>query len=553
MDKLQILKMSDLRKRMEHEDYSLMVSLILSKEIVMYDYVEYLFLDNINAYLLFKKRIDELEKVNKCFQVKFSVKEEIMLRRLFCIFEYEKKQQKFNAIAKILKKSHPTHYQYAKNSKDLVSIVQFIKTQSIKSKEAKYQITIEELFILTYLAFIFNKDIEYHQSLPDLTGTRYLTILNSVFIEREEQMKSFSKLKMSSEEIESVSKYMYNPNLESKNIFEIREDILNAKMKEFNLENDKDSLYQLDLRAQILECYREALIYIDIQPELYERQMMSAEDLKVIFKLKNFYSEKYSWTSTENIIFITSLFYMYGLSREYKEARSSLINGYKNQTYHTFSEEKKRQEIQLELKRLKAINEEKTSLNKELLFEKRLFKKNMEELRAEIVSLKAENQRLLKENQDKDILLKDKEVDVRDLNLNKSNLYVKKTEPFIAYEMLHYEESDNKSPSVTEDEMINFLKSKKLIIIGGYKKWLLKLKNVLPNIVYFTSDQASTLSFTQKDGYIFFNTSSNAHKLFRKVMKEAQKEGKAIYYLNHSGNIDRTLIDIYQQLINVKE
>lgn len=98
------------------------------------------------------------------------------------------------------------------------------------------------------------------------------------------------------------------------------------------------------------------------------------------------------------------------------------------------------------------------------------------------------------------------------------------------------------------DETIDFETKKELLsahpiaVIGGHPKWTKHMKEIYPDFIYFDSENVGgNLDFLKRKGLkVFFHATYNGHPLYGRVTKQMRLNDNPLYYLNESGNIERT-------------
>ncbi|WP_144550692.1 hypothetical protein [Bacillus sp. X1(2014)] len=109
------------------------------------------------------------------------------------------------------------------------------------------------------------------------------------------------------------------------------------------------------------------------------------------------------------------------------------------------------------------------------------------------------------------------------------------------------EKTDNNAPSL--NTMNEYIRSMKIIIIGGSLNWQQKLKEVFPTIEFFEVDEKNRdISKIKRVDAVFINTTIFAHSFYKKIMKELSKKETPLFYLGGQNNIEKTTLEIYQWL-----
>ena len=108
-------------------------------------------------------------------------------------------------------------------------------------------------------------------------------------------------------------------------------------------------------------------------------------------------------------------------------------------------------------------------------------------------------------------------------------------------------ESYDKEETVSLEEMIMFLESRKGAIVGGRVEWVNKLKEVLPKYVYITiEDINKDFSYLNRVNTLYVYTGCLSHALYRNVMSNIDKTNISVAYINSQTNIELTIRKMYE-------
>ena len=104
--------------------------------------------------------------------------------------------------------------------------------------------------------------------------------------------------------------------------------------------------------------------------------------------------------------------------------------------------------------------------------------------------------------------------------------------------------------TVTKEEKIKFLKSKKFCIIGGHQNWTYKIKALFPDWTYLKVKATSAkgdeaLLSTER---VFFFTDTLSHVSFYRLSNMAKTNNIPCSYL-HSVNLDLVIEELYSEAI----
>lgn len=100
--------------------------------------------------------------------------------------------------------------------------------------------------------------------------------------------------------------------------------------------------------------------------------------------------------------------------------------------------------------------------------------------------------------------------------------------------------------SVSEEEKIQALKKRRIMVIGGSHQWQKKLKQVIPEIsLVYTDDYLRHQDLWKKSEYVFVNTSVLSHNAYYKLMKLIRKNQTTLFYLKDHRNVSLTISEMY--------
>ena len=108
-----------------------------------------------------------------------------------------------------------------------------------------------------------------------------------------------------------------------------------------------------------------------------------------------------------------------------------------------------------------------------------------------------------------------------------------------------YEATD----SVSVDAMKGYLRTLKIIIVGGHSNWRQKMKQEFPDWTYIDASVSGTLesSIVDKADHVYFFTDSISHSTYFKYMNIVRDHDVNYGYI-HGVNIKNTVRKIYKEL-----
>lgn len=201
-----------------------------------------------------------------------------------------------------------------------------------------------------------------------------------------------------------------------------------------------------------------------------------------------------------------------GVSKEYEETRNNSLKEVEEQNYYEIEKNnEKHQQI------IQEVKQKESRLNIQFVVQKESNQKleeQNEQLEREVARLKQELEKRA-EN--------DKEL--------------------IALRNFVFEQKEATTPEETvESDEKERLSAYDIVIIGGSAPWTKAMKNHFPNFSYIGANAVnSDLSLLNRKGvHVFFNTATNSHTQYERVMKVMRQNENPFYYLNENANIDRT-------------
>lgn len=114
---------------------------------------------------------------------------------------------------------------------------------------------------------------------------------------------------------------------------------------------------------------------------------------------------------------------------------------------------------------------------------------------------------------------------------------------------LVYKEEKEEEKTLSLPTMIDHINATKIVIIGGAINWQQKLKDALPSLHLFETDEVNRdLSIIRRMDAVFINTTLLSHAFYEKVIKELNRSGTPLFYLSGHSNIEKTIQEIYSLL-----
>ena len=107
-------------------------------------------------------------------------------------------------------------------------------------------------------------------------------------------------------------------------------------------------------------------------------------------------------------------------------------------------------------------------------------------------------------------------------------------------------ENPEKLPSLSVDEKIAILHTRKVCIVGGHPNWTSKLKELFPDWIYLKPESVSSVGEDALNSveHVFFFTDTLSHASFRRYFTAAKAKNIPIGYL-HAINLARAIDELY--------
>lgn len=211
--------------------------------------------------------------------------------------------------------------------------------------------------------------------------------------------------------------------------------------------------------------------------------------------------------------------YCYSIIKEYRETRDNCLPQIEESIHYDIESIKKEAQIQIsEIKK----NEKKlhNELNKK--------REMIQCLEQELAKARKEAENLQGE-------LEKKSVNDHELIALREYIFNEKTK---CNEDVNELSLDSKKKELAEKEVI---------IIGGHENWVTKMKQVFPEFLYISPDSTNRkIDFLKEPNKIIvFNTATNSHSLYYKVISVINNKNK-LHYLNGNYNVDMAIEKIYE-------
>lgn len=453
----------------------------------------------------------------------------IYAKKLAGIYESNTKENDFSDIIKIGRKAFNKIYRNISNKGP-------VQVEHIKKYLDKTYAIGEETLVVIYLLGL--EDIDIILPSIELEYVQHVIEFYGNYDTRDNDFKLTEKeYKTSKKDIESLRKLLGL----DKGIHNLGDIITSALATDLNNHNKRcDMLSQPhkkvycsnDLEEKNIDKYQvyDLMTYVTSYTDLFFQFKLNCMNLfrdsaisqkEIDYILYNVNVHRPTLDNDDLLkMYAISSFFIFGLYKEYKYTRDKYLKEC-TEDYVVENEKIKKQLLELtsEARDTKRIYEEKTTL----------INNEKKELLKEIERLKKENNRL--QNQVEEYKEAKKE------NIKLRN-YV-----FSNSQSVNNEDDEE----IIEDEIdIKVFEGKKIAVLGGSTNWINKMKEVLPNAIYATSDtKNSSLDFIDKDTYVFINTTMG-HEFYNKIQSITNKLHIDYNYISNPNK--RTITNVNQSL-----
>lgn len=459
----------------------------------------------------------------------YSTKSEEKIRQVAAILEWSIQVQRFAQIEKLIKKGYKFVYQYFHLNKR-IDFEHFMRSYA-KRKKTKVVKEIDLIYhniVLWYLCKQYGKSFNKE----NVAWRSFQDVLLATFNEVEIQKVMFSKksLAENKKEIERLYReYEISRHIRFDTIGTFLDYLISIRLKKIQEANPNISVEEAEKKVFEVSPTR----YIGAiggwlkTLQIHEMDALnqipfSKMELDTVF-LELLYAQKYHYiTNDDQDLFLITCLYQKCLVSLYHETKQMYL-------------EQSKREYYLGLKAKEArIKEQEAELSRK----EREWKLKNQQLQREVDGLTEE--------------LRQKTYTIRQLEQQIENLEDYSEEVFAlrtyAYKVERTEENEEENvPSL--NTMIEFIKSMNIVVIGGSLNWQQKLKEWLPSVELFETDEITRdLSRIKRVDAVFINTAVLSHAFYKKVMKEMNKKGTPLFYLGGHSNMEKTLLEIYKWL-----
>lgn len=479
-----------------------------------------------NSHAYYKAYRESNYYSNELFEL-FKTDEFIHMKKMTGILMYSEQQNDSKTIQGLIKKGFNPIYRYVSNQKtpDYAKIMELAQRRREIEAVSETEL-ISVTLVSLYLATALGKEMKNHKAAMLWLQTIATNYDQMIYAKNNPYEKQIEEKK------ERVDKWL---------------EYLDAKRSKFNINNILDNLIEKDV-DRLLEknnMTRERLTmnqYTEIRNQTFSDSQSDISNrigfLSGMFKIMGVSESAYGTTleeaklkkilaqfeklmelndlsEEEGPLAIMVVLMMAGFAKEYEDTRENSLKEAQEQSYYEIekSYDKNQEEVQ-------ALKKEQTKLNSKLITEREKF-----------LFLKKKD-----ENQEREIKRLKDELE-------------KKTETekeLIALRTFVFEQRENKVEEIVETTDEDKLKEEDVVIIGGNENWVKQMKQRFPDFTYVGANAVNVdLSFLNRPGVnVFFNTATNSHAQYERVMKVMNKNDNDFYYLNDTTNVDKTIFQM---------
>ncbi|MGG3563308.1 hypothetical protein ABES03_17085 [Neobacillus rhizosphaerae] len=457
----------------------------------------------------------------------YSTQSEERIRKVAGMVAWSEENSDFSPIEQLLKKGYKFVYQYMQQH-SFIDFEHFMRTFSRRQK-GKMVKEIELIYQNIVLWFLcvredrpFNRENVAWKSFQDvLCTTLYEIKLQKVIFSKDMLEKHKKEIALLYKEY-NIPK---NPRFDSLGgLFEylISDNLKRMYETDPNCptERAEKKVFQ-DTPAKYIGALGGWLKTLHIyELDATEQIPLTKYDLDAVF-LEILYAKKYNYiTKQDQDLFFISCLYIKCVSSLYRETKNLYLDHSKVDFFLEMKTKEKKLKQQ-EAKLLRRSQEWESTLKRQT--------KKIEGLTSELSEAQAK---------------------IRQLEQHINSLEDYTDEVHALRNFVYREEQMDPTDHPPLDTMIEFIKSKRIVIFGGSITWQQKLREHLPNVEFVeVDDKNRDISKIKRVDAVFINTTVFAHSFYKKIMKELSNSQTPLFYINGQSNIEKTTLEIYNWLV----
>lgn len=470
--------------------------------------------------------------VDDVFFALYPTEQAARMRKVVGIIEKAYNEDSMQVIFTLIRKSHSTIYRYIKNA-DVVDERHLWKL-FLKGGKTGEEVSEKELgnmvVIASYLLTTMKKPFKPMGALETwlnkwfnflVQQTRDSFVIPENMVENQaEAVRGYMKdyrVKESNYHIDNVLDNRIEWEISSR----IAEKGYRIPFPQEVYDKERKEAFRAGKDSSLIGFYSGMLKGFGISEFIYA-DLMTKKEYEVMFaRYADLVKSNHIPEESQSAAMIASI-YMAGLAKEYLNTREAILKE---------SEEA-------------AFYEQEKITNQ---YEKKL-QKTKESERNMTIQFVGQQERV--ESMEKTIQTLKKEVERQQQELDKRSEQDKEIQALREY--VFSLQADESAEEDNEESLEELTKGKKVVIIGGNLNWQKKVKEAYPTFSFISGDSknANLSPLNKKNTLVFFNTSSNSHGLYYRVVKEMAKNENPLFYLNESGSLERTERAIRRALKN---
>lgn len=477
-----------------------------------------------NSHIYYKAYRESDYYNNELFEL-FTTDEFMHMKKLAGILMDSIQKDDSQVIRSLIKKGFNPIYRYISNqSKPDYAQIMKLAQRGRKLEEVTETELISVTLVTIYMVMALGKEMKNQEAAMQWLQTIVDNYQQMIYAKNNPYEKQIEEKK---ERVNEWLKYLdaknskYNVNNILDNLIEKDVDRL---LNEYNMSRDRLTMNQYkDIRTQTfakgdvsnkIGFLSGMMKIMGVSESAYGTTLEEAYLKKVLAQFEKL-RESNELSEEESPFALIAVLMLAGFSKEYENTRKNSLRESQEQSYYEFekSYDKNQEEVQ-ELKKEQSKLKAKLTTEREKLS---FLKKKDENQEREIKRLKEELEK--KAETEKEL---------------------------IALRTFVFEQREDKVEEVLETTDEDKLKNEDIVIIGGNENWVKQMKQRFPDFTYVGANAVNVdLSFLNRPGVnVFFNTATNSHAQYERVMKVMNKNDNDFYYLNDTTNVNRTIFQM---------
>ena len=461
----------------------------------------------------------------------FTTKNEERMRKVVGITEWCYEHNKFDDLFRLIKRGYKFAYQYVQH-RTYIDLDQF-DTDYAKKRGGSNFVTDLELFnnnvIVIYLCYKERKPCNVENVTGEIVQQGFIETYQSIMLyENNYSEKNIKRYESDIEELKSHFPFpkKMDEKMNLSRLFEYgidkqtEEDIMNNRFSDpFVIRGNvfkKPYFKEIGALSGWIKTFR-----IN-EMDLAQCTPITQKDIDVVLAKYLIAKKENHITDDQKELFIVACLYIQSLIKQLHETKQLYLD--QSQEDYYIDVKKREEETQEKERELQRVE-------KERQMELDTYKRKVENLEKELRKTKENVKKQEKKTQSMEDYSKE-------VNALRTYIYEK-------------EKVELKESPVSVEQMIDSINKRDMAIFGGHPNWQQKMKEVLPTLTFIDVDELNKdISFVDRKEMVFINTAVFNHSFYRKLMTQMAKNDTKLYYLNESGNIERTITQMYEIINN---